>query len=204
MMVTMTTVGYGDGFPITHMGRFITLIASVIGNLLVSLMTVSLTNTTELTAGETRVFNEMERFEVKRRTQKASSGLLMTILRCHILNKKLEGLNEDAKMAVMMKKFGLLSKMKTLLKNFKKIYKKYESYASSHEDAVIKLNNNCMERKHKVYTHFGRTNRVTRHCRRIVNDQKEINDRLDELLSFQACMAKFLVTFNRDYVEEQI
>lgn len=100
------------------------------------------------------------------------------------MNKKLEGLEDKDKMALMMKKFGLLSKMKIILKNFKKIYKKYESYASSHEDAVIKLHHHCAGRKHKVYTHFERSHKVWRHCNRIVNDQREINERLTELLHF--------------------
>jgi len=41
MIVTMTTVGYGDGYPSTHPGRLLSFIACIIGTVLVSLMVVS-------------------------------------------------------------------------------------------------------------------------------------------------------------------
>jgi hypothetical protein len=40
----MTTVGYGDFFPKTHMGRVIGTIIAIWGVFLVSLFVVSLTN----------------------------------------------------------------------------------------------------------------------------------------------------------------
>ena len=65
MMVTMTTVGYGDGFPLTHVGRTITFMGCILGTLMVSLMVVSLNNTSKLSIGELRVFNELIRLDVK-------------------------------------------------------------------------------------------------------------------------------------------
>jgi len=51
----MTTVGFGEGYPATHMGRFIGVIACLIGLLLVSLMVVSLTSSSEFTEEELKV-----------------------------------------------------------------------------------------------------------------------------------------------------
>ena len=42
--VTMTTVGYGDFYPYTNLGRLIALITAIIGNIVMSLMIVSLQN----------------------------------------------------------------------------------------------------------------------------------------------------------------
>lgn len=47
MIVTMTTVGYGDGYPSTHPGRLLAFIACIMGTVLISLMVVSLTNTSD-------------------------------------------------------------------------------------------------------------------------------------------------------------
>ena len=56
LIITMTTVGYGDGYPSTHGGRFIAIIACIIGMVLVSLMVVSLTNASDFNREETRAY----------------------------------------------------------------------------------------------------------------------------------------------------
>ena len=37
MIVTMTTVGYGDSVPQTHFGRFVCVIVMIVGTILVSI-----------------------------------------------------------------------------------------------------------------------------------------------------------------------
>ena len=46
-IITMATVGYGDYYPETHIGRFIAILACIWGNFLISLMVVSLTISSE-------------------------------------------------------------------------------------------------------------------------------------------------------------
>lgn len=52
LIVTMTTVGYGDYFPITAPGRLVGFIACLWGALVVSLMVVALTNLFIMDIGE--------------------------------------------------------------------------------------------------------------------------------------------------------
>lgn len=54
----MTTVGLGEGYPSTHLGRFIGVCACLIGMLLISLMVVSLTLSSEFTPEESKVFSK--------------------------------------------------------------------------------------------------------------------------------------------------
>lgn len=55
IMITMTTVGLGEGYPSTHLGRFIGVCACLIGMLLVSSMVVSMTMSSEFTQEENKV-----------------------------------------------------------------------------------------------------------------------------------------------------
>ncbi len=55
VLVTMTTVGYGDYFPKTNMGRVIGIIIAFWGVFIVSLFVVSLSNMFEFDQGELKV-----------------------------------------------------------------------------------------------------------------------------------------------------
>lgn len=52
VIITMSTVGFGDFTPHTHLGRVITMLACLWGNFLISLMVVSLTVTSDFTTPE--------------------------------------------------------------------------------------------------------------------------------------------------------
>lgn len=56
VIITMTTVGYGDYFPMTNLGRIIGIITAFWGVFFVSLFVVALTNTLELEESEDRAF----------------------------------------------------------------------------------------------------------------------------------------------------
>lgn len=65
IVLTMTTVGYGDFFPATHMGRFVVVIACFWGVFLVSMMVVTLTDSSEFTKGERRAYEILSRLKAK-------------------------------------------------------------------------------------------------------------------------------------------
>ena len=48
----MTTVGFGDYYPNTHLGRFVIILASFWGVFLVSMTVVTLTNSSEFSIAE--------------------------------------------------------------------------------------------------------------------------------------------------------
>jgi potassium intermediate/small conductance calcium-activated channel subfamily N protein 2 len=54
----MSTVGYGDYYARTIPGRFITVIACIVGVFLVSIMVVALTNTLNMNTAEAKARNQ--------------------------------------------------------------------------------------------------------------------------------------------------
>ena len=56
IIITMTTVGYGDYYPVSNLGRFIGIIACFWGVFIVSIFVVTLTNLLEFTKQEERSF----------------------------------------------------------------------------------------------------------------------------------------------------
>ena len=65
IVITMTTVGYGDFYPQTHMGRFVVVIACFCGVFLVSMMVVTLTESSEFSKSERRAYEILSRLKAK-------------------------------------------------------------------------------------------------------------------------------------------
>ena len=62
-IVTMTTVGYGDMYPRTDVGRIIMVCCSIYGVVIVSAMVVTLTNELEMTPLELQSWTVMKKLE---------------------------------------------------------------------------------------------------------------------------------------------
>jgi hypothetical protein len=65
IVITMTTVGFGDFYPSTHLGRLIGVLACFWGTFLVSLMVVSLTISSEFTPQERKAYDKIKRHEAE-------------------------------------------------------------------------------------------------------------------------------------------
>lgn len=66
VIVIMTTVGYGDFYPSTRIGHVIVVIAIFCGNLLTSLIIVSLTNASEFSSEENKAFLVINRMKLRK------------------------------------------------------------------------------------------------------------------------------------------
>ena len=81
VIITLLTVGYGDIFPKTHLGRLIAFFSSIIGMIITSLLVVKLTNFVELTVDEKKAFNDIKKSEDLKKLKLYSSNLIKTIFK---------------------------------------------------------------------------------------------------------------------------
>ena len=89
--ITIFTVGYGDFYPHTHFGRFITIIACLWGTFLVSLMVVAVTNSMELSPEELKAYNAIKQNEF----EKVYKGKALNLIRYYYSRRMLSE-NEDS------------------------------------------------------------------------------------------------------------
>jgi hypothetical protein len=118
IIVAMTTVGYGDFFPKTHIGRFIVVVAIVIGTLLVSLTIVALNRMTSFENNELQAFIILNRLNVRRKLEKIYIKNLRTRLHIYLLRKqkKIKALTQDKEYMKYIRELRAITEEKRGLK----------------------------------------------------------------------------------------
>lgn len=81
VIVTMTTVGYGDNVPGTHFGRFVCVLVMAFGTVIVSMMTASATEFLNLTEKEEKLFKESQIMTSKRRVTISCTRFMQYLFR---------------------------------------------------------------------------------------------------------------------------
>jgi hypothetical protein len=76
IIVTMTTVGYGDFFPKTHVGRIISVLSIILGTLLVSLSIVSINRAIEFNTKERQAFIILNRTVLRKKLNETCQRII--------------------------------------------------------------------------------------------------------------------------------
>jgi hypothetical protein len=105
-ITTMTTVGYGDIFPRTILGRFTALICAIYGTGIVSLMLITFTNFFQMDSPQARAFTVIKRLKIRDLIKENAGRLLITI------NRKSDRDNIDLE-------FARYSEIKRLISTFR-------------------------------------------------------------------------------------
>ena len=90
VMVTILTVGYGDFYPSTVLGRVIAVISCLWGTILISLMVVSLTITVEFTAQEQKAYESIKKREMYMRLKKKGLELIRSAYKAKLYSTNIE------------------------------------------------------------------------------------------------------------------
>lgn len=88
IIITMTTVGFGEGFPSTVLGRVIGIIACILGMLLVSLMVVSLTISSEFNSEQKKTFFMIKRHYANEKAKERAANVVKQVFLIRSLVKE--------------------------------------------------------------------------------------------------------------------
>ena len=100
-VVTMTTVGFGDFYPSTHLGRLIGIAGCFIGTFLVSLMVLSLTVTLEFTSEEEARFEAHCAAKQPLKQKQAAAHFLRAAIRYMVSTKHSENYTTEEQIAAL-------------------------------------------------------------------------------------------------------
>lgn len=87
-VISMTTVGYGDFYPQTHLGRIVSFISAIIGTLLISLMISFLSSKIEFDPDQRKAYSLIMKNEVKAEMKLEAANAI-----CQLMKIKLSKLN---------------------------------------------------------------------------------------------------------------
>jgi hypothetical protein len=77
IIVTMTTIGYGEIYPVTSLGRLLAAASCIWGIFLISSFVVALTNKVEITGEEITVYNKLaEKIYIRKRLRFIAARLI--------------------------------------------------------------------------------------------------------------------------------
>mmetsp|Transcript_13139 Transcript_13139/g.14482 ORF Transcript_13139/g.14482 Transcript_13139/m.14482 type:complete len:461 (-) Transcript_13139:248-1630(-) len=136
IIITMTTVGFGDFYPMTYVGRIVGIVACFWGTFLVSLMVVSLTISSEFTAQEKKAYELIKKKEDETILKKNAVNAIKAAIGLRLFLKNNRSASERMK-AIKINKFKqAILEFRTHVRN-----KNANEQDVPIENILIKLNN---------------------------------------------------------------
>jgi hypothetical protein len=93
LIITMTTVGYGDFTPSTEMGQFLVIMSCLSGVMLLSMLIVAITNILNLTGNEKSIYIMLERIDLMNEKDAVASKLVSRYTNLYRKMKNKETIN---------------------------------------------------------------------------------------------------------------
>jgi hypothetical protein len=93
LIITMTTVGYGDSTPSTEMGQFLVIMSCFCGVMLLSMLIVAITNILNLSGNEQSIYIMLERIDLMNEKDAVASRLVSRYTNLYRKMKNKEAIN---------------------------------------------------------------------------------------------------------------
>lgn len=88
IIITMTTVGYGDSYARTDLGRLIIFTVCIFGIFIVSIMVVTLSNSLNITSLECKAITVLERLSLKDHMVEYAANVITNLVKLKLVYKR--------------------------------------------------------------------------------------------------------------------
>lgn len=199
IIVTMTTVGYGDYVPKSHPGRFIGVLSSFLGMMLLSLIVVSLGSITEFTLEEKKAFSKLKKLMADDNLENKAANVVKEVfmLRKFIVSLKEENKHYDNNKK-LFERFILLTRLKIDVSCFKNDYKIAKSLALPVEEVLTRFQNQIENYLEKINENIAMANDLNEDLKSVLEGQELIQNRMKNVIEMQEDIGVFIINLNNE------
>lgn len=208
IVITMTTVGFGDFYARTHPGRFASVLSIFWGIFLTSMMVVTLTNSFSLDSKETRAFNILYRLKARRNLMDKATFMVTLIVRLRSLatdvERRLKNLDpkkpsDEAKINEMTQKFEdekteIYAKLDIVRSQFNEADSHLQSAEDDPVEEIRKLSLSIESDFNKMRNFFIAVKEIEANLLCIQKSHEIIEKIVDET-------AKYCLLFNKEIIQ---
>jgi len=193
IVITILTVGYGDYYPQSFLGRTIAVFACLWGTFLISLLVVSLTNSVDFTQQEEKAYEELKNNTIDKELK--TKGVEM--LRCAFRLTKYPQKKQDIEREDTHAYIHDLGDWKKSLFEFKKTRKFViaKEHEVSAENILYKLNENISEEMEWL---IGNSNDLVNSLKYYVECSNDVQKEINKYMEILEQMTKGLHTCIRN------
>lgn len=147
IVITILTVGYGDLYPQTVLGKIIAVMSCLCGTVLISLMIVTMTFSVEFTSQEEKAFFEIRTKKKTEELNQIASQLIRQGVRISFINRKMENSLSTRKSLLKESLIPETKKFKSLIKLFNSKRKGIMSQTleKTAETILMEINDNNLQ-----------------------------------------------------------
>lgn len=196
ILVTMTTVGFGEYFPRSHFGRFIGVVSCVIGMLLVSLIVVSLAIISEFTSEEKKAYSFLKKINAENNMTDKATIVIQKLIKLQYMQK--------VKKSKLSERFILVTQLKQSISIFKSDSKIANSYDLPFDHQIKLLENKLKKDINTLDTNIKRISNVDEIFNLISKDQKNCISMMEVINERQVKLTKYMVELNNKIFKRNI
>ena len=202
IIITMTTVGYGDLFPKTHFGRFVIIIASILGMILVSLIVVSLSVLTEFTEEEKKAYGLIKKLNSDANAYQKAANVICDICKLRYLGEKKKR-NCFTGYNTLGQSFVILTQLKRNISFFKHEFKLAASFAVPMDEMLKESEKKLREDLKELNCKLDKLKQSECLLDKLNNVQEDLTKDMKEILARQKKISDYITELNnKRYIKE--
>ena len=172
-IITMTTVGYGELYPYTHIGRFLMFLGAMSGTFIISLLISFLSSNIEFDAEQKKAHALILKLESIQRMKIKAGETVRLFAKFYLTTKKLKEtqIKKESKIFVMHRAINTLSFSS---KHFSKEYKSVQNFFLPSDKVLLKLEHRLSRELTKFIDSGDNLDIVREKTLKINDDEKRI------------------------------
>lgn len=196
IVLTMTTVGYGDFVPSENYGRVICVISCILGMLLVSVIVVSLAIISEFSEEEKKAYSLLKKLNADNNVILKAAEVIsaLSILRMRAMSKN----------SKLSERFVYIMKLKQSISVFKDDFKIASSMSLPLDRTFKIINQEIKENYDNLTENIKELKEIGNYTEKITKSQKECIATMNKVKQRQLKIGNYLVKLNNKKLKQSI